>query len=91
MKALILCTVLLTGCGSFGTASYELVPTSNGLYGLKINDGKEYAGRVIQFESTKDGTGLVIQEGASKAFKGQGIAAKAMSVLPVTGLDALTK
>jgi hypothetical protein len=88
----------LGGCASLteaGHTSYTVraAPAAEGktvCYDFESKDGKEYAGRVIQFQGTCGiGAVLTIQEGPSKAFRGQGIAAKALSVLPVTGLDEL--
>lgn len=58
---------------------------------LDVKSGKEYGGRALQFTTNGAGAALVIQEGQSKAFQGQGIAAKAATVLPVTGLQDLVQ
>jgi hypothetical protein len=100
-KSLIALAVLAaasTGCASLtdaGHTSYTVraAPAAEGktvCYEFEAKDGKEFAGRAIQFQGTCGvGAVLAIQEGQSKAFRGQGIAAKALSVLPVTGLDDL--
>ena len=87
-SALILAVSLaaLAGCASLedaGHTSYAVEKTANG-YRLNAADGKEYASRIIEFDAT---TGSVkVEETAAKAFKGQGVAAKAASVFPVTDL-----
>lgn len=92
---------LLGGCfatlDTAGSAAYEVSPYQ--LAGsdkvvcctLSIKDGKEFEGRGIVFQTDGKGWGIQINEGQSKAFKGQGIAAKAATVLPVTGLQELVK
>jgi hypothetical protein len=78
---------ILSGCASIQSAGhvvYTVKPNADGRYELTVQDGKEFSGRTIQFSGN---TGeLVIQEGESKAFKGQAISAKALSVFPVTDL-----
>lgn len=77
---------LLTGCGSFGHTSYEVKQSASGKgCDLVANDGKEFRGRNLMFDGK--GCTLVVEEGDSKAFKGQAIGAKTLTVLPVTGLD----
>lgn len=102
-KSLIALAVLaaagaLSGCASLtqaGNAAYDLQPAVDEKgqvkgYRLTIQDGKEFASRLIAFSTSPNGsTTLVINEGQSKAFRGQGIAAKALNVLPVTGLQDL--
>jgi hypothetical protein len=96
LSAAILAALALSGCASLdyaGHAAYVVGPLTQGPDGnraccsLQVHDGKEYDGRVIQFQTNGQGFSLVVQEGQSKAFKGQGIAAKAATVLPVTGLQ----
>lgn len=95
---LLVAVAFVSGCASLteaGHTSYTVraAPAAEGktvCYDFESKDGKEYAGRVIQFQGTCGvGASLVIQEGPSKAFRGQGIAAKALSVMPVTGLQDL--
>jgi hypothetical protein len=89
----------LAGCASLmnaGSSSYivKTYPGTNGAVAcceLTVLDGKEYSSRNVAFQTTGTGASLVIQEGASKAFKGQAIAAKAATVFPVTGLQDLIK
>ncbi len=89
----------LSGCASLdnaGHAAYSAtaVKDANGNvtgYELSVKDGKEFAGRQIQFQANGAAVGLVIVEGESKAFKGQAIGAKALSVMPVTGLQDILK
>lgn len=92
MKALILLlAAAATGCTSLnqaGNTAYTVRPFA-GPGGalvcceLQFQDGKEYSGRNISFQTNGEGYGLQISEGESKAFTGQGIAAKAATVLPV--------
>jgi hypothetical protein len=92
MKTLIvLCALLLSGCaGTFGHNSITVTANAAGGYDLNGVDGKEYAeGRSIVFDAKKGQ--LVYSESASKAFKGQALAVKALTVLPVTGLQDLVK
>jgi hypothetical protein len=94
-----LAALLVAGCTSLnqaGNTAYTVRPFAvTGKDGaaaavvcceLQVQDGKEYSGRVINFQTDGGGYALSIQEGESKAFVGQGIAAKAASVLPVTNL-----
>ena len=89
---LVAAASLLAGCGTFGHTSYEvsckqMAPGAGNACDLKASDGKEFTSRTIQFNAASGV--LVVQEGESKAFAGQAIGAKAMTVLPVTGLDDL--
>lgn len=83
----------LASCASLenaGHSAYQVKANAAAGYDLSVADGKEYAnGRAIAFDA-KSGT-LMIEEGPSKAFQGQGIAAKAATVLPVTGLQDLVR
>ena len=93
--ALLAALAMLGGCASIenaGHASYTVtsVKGSDGpAYELAVKDGKEYAGRQIQFQTVGGAATLTITEGASKAFAGQALAVKALTVLPVTGLKDL--
>lgn len=73
-----LAAVGLSGCVTLdyaGHAAYEIKANAAGGYDLKANDGKEFAeGRTIAFDAKKGQ--LMVQEGPSRAFKGQGIAGK---------------
>lgn len=91
-KSLIaLAALSLAGCaGTFGHTTYSVKANAAGGYDLDASDGKEYAqGRAFLFDA-KNGT-VAVQEGPSKSFKGQAIGAKALSVMPVTGLQDLVK
>lgn len=95
----IIILLTLAGCGTLNTAgqsSYTVKPfeAKDGTLvccALDMKDGKEYSGRNIQFQTNGAAFGLTISEGESKAFTGQGIAAKALSVLPVTNLPLIPK
>jgi hypothetical protein len=77
----------LAGCaGTFGHTAYSIKANAAGGYDLDARDGKEFAGRAIEFDA-KRGL-LVVNEGASKAFKGQGIGAT-LNPLPTLGLDKI--
>ena len=86
LALLLLAAAILSGCASVtsaGHASYLVTRTANGCE-LSATDGKEFASRNIAFDG-KDCT-LIVEEGESKAFRGQAIAAKALAVFPVTDL-----
>lgn len=84
---IILAALALSGCaGTFGHTSYTVKANTAGGYDLDAKDGKEYAGRNIQFDA-KAGV-LVIQEGASKAFPGQRVGVT-LNPLPTMGLDTI--
>ncbi|HSW19538.1 MAG TPA: hypothetical protein VLJ86_20125 [Ramlibacter sp.] len=95
----LLAAALLGGCASLDTAGHaaytvKAVTTPEGKvtgYELAVKDGKEFEARQISFHAKGDLLGISIVEGESKAFKGQGIAAKAASVLPVTNLQELVR
>jgi hypothetical protein len=100
VRTLIALAVLaLAGCQSLDHAGYDSYTVRSfkselGMAAcceLEVKSGKEYDGRAVSFQTNGSGAVLQIQEGQSKAFKGQGIAAKAASVLPVTGLQDLVK
>jgi hypothetical protein len=80
--------LLLSGCASVtsaGHAAYTITRSADGRsFELSATDGKEFAGRSIMFDAIRGH--LVVQEGESKAFRGQAISAKALSVFPVTDL-----
>lgn len=86
-----------TGCASLGDAGHVsyTVRSYTGADGkpacceLRVADGKEFDGRHIQYRTDGASAVFVLQEGESKAFKGQGVAAKAASVLPVNIGDVL--
>lgn len=84
----------LAGCaGTFGHAQYTITCKSaegGRTCDLDVKDGKEFAGRGMRFEMNKEGhVAFQLQEGESKAFAGQAIGAKVMTVLPVSGLKDL--
>ncbi len=92
----LLVVATLAGCASLteaGHATYTVraKPAAETVcYEFESKDGKEYKGRTVQLQSACGvGATLTIMEGESKAFRGQGIAAKALNVLPVTGLADL--
>lgn len=91
--AALCAAALLAGCaGTFGHAAYEVKPEA-GADGkaagcsLSVRDGKEFSGRNVAFRG--DLCQLTVQEGESKAFPGQAIGAKALSIGPVMGLGDL--
>lgn len=89
----------LAGCASLENAGFDSYTVRSfkaegGMAAcceLDVKSGKEYSDRTVQFQTNGSAATLTIQEGQSKAFKGQGIAAKAATVLPVTGLQDLLK
>lgn len=86
-QSLIALAVLaLAGCaGTFGHSAITVKSNTAGGYDLDVRDGKEYAnGRTIMF-TAKDGA-LAMEEGPSKAFKGQALGVKAINILPTMGL-----
>lgn len=94
-----LAALALAGCASLDNAGFDSYTVRSfkadtgmpACCELDVKSGKEYGGRVVQFQTNGAAATLVIQEGESKAFQGQGIAAKAATVLPVTGLQELLK
>lgn len=100
---LMLAAAMTAGCTSLqqaGNTAYTVKPfTVTGKDGsvalvcceLLATDGKEYATREIGFQTNGSGFQLKVIEGDSKAFKGQAIAAKAATVLPVTNLSDILK
>ena len=93
-KTLIaLAALALAGCTTLNNAGYSgITVTRNtvGAFDLAVHDGKEYTARVIMFNAQTGA--LVVEEGASKAFKGQGVAAKAATLLPLNDIvDILGK
>jgi hypothetical protein len=92
-------TLALAGCASLDNAGFDSYTVrsfkaDNGKVAcceLEVKSGKEYADRAVQFQTTGAGAGLVISETGSKAVKSQALAVKALTVLPVTGLDELLK
>jgi hypothetical protein len=89
----------LAGCASLETAGHsaytvKAVVGKDGKvagYELDARDGKEYSGRNVSFQTNGGAAALMISEGESKAFKGQALAVKALTVLPVTNLSELLK
>lgn len=96
---LIIFAALLTGCASIEHAGYDSYVLKSftaplGMTGcceLTVTSGKEYDGRSVRFETNGAGAVLTIQEVGAKAFKGQALAVKALTVLPVSGLQDLIK
>lgn len=87
-KSLIaIVAALLVGCASIdnaGYAGYDVKCAKDNGCSLSAKDGKEFSSRIIQFNAA---TGqLIVQEGESKAFKGQALAVKAINMLPTMGL-----
>jgi hypothetical protein len=100
MKTLLaLSVLLLAGCASLDNAGYDSYTvrsfkTEAGMPAcceLDVKSGKEYAGRAVQFQTNGAGAVLAIQEMEAKAVKGQALAVKALTVMPVTGLQDLVK
>ena len=87
----VACAIVITGCaGTFGHNAMTVTHAPDGKgCDLTMNDGKEFLGRDLLFDGKT--CSLVVQEGGSKAFKGQAIGAKVMTIMPVTGLDDLLK
>jgi hypothetical protein len=77
----------LSGCaGTFGHTSYLVTQSASGKgCELQAADGKEFKSRNIAFDGK--GCTLVVEEGVSKAFKGQALGVKAINVLPTMGLS----
>lgn len=100
-KTLIAAAVLalLAGCASLENAGFDSYTersfkTEAGMPAcceLDVKSGKEYAGRAVQFQTNGAGAVLSIQEMEAKAVKGQALAVKALTVMPVTGLQDLVK
>jgi len=94
---LLAAAVLLSGCASLDTAGHAAysataVKDAKGKvigYDFAVKDGKEFANRKIAFQATGDTVSVTIEEGTSHAFRGQALAVKALTVLPVTGLQDL--
>ncbi|MBI3150099.1 MAG: hypothetical protein HYZ17_16465 [Betaproteobacteria bacterium] len=83
---LVIAAAVLSGCGSFGHTLLEVKQSAKGCE-LTAQDGKEFQRRNIAFDGKA--CTLIVEEGASKAFTGQAIGAKTLTVLPVTELDSL--
>lgn len=76
----------LAGCASLSDAGHTAYTFEASALGCKAtaNDGKEFKSRTIVVNCS---TGIMaVDEGESKAFKGQAISAKAAAVFPVTDL-----
>lgn len=94
-----LAAIGLPGCASLDNAGHAAYSTTavkdpSGKvtgYEFSVKDGKEFEARAISFQTDGAGYAVTIQEGQSKAFKGQGIAAKAATILPVNGLPDILK
>ncbi len=92
-----LCVLALAGCASIENAGFDSYTvrsfkTEAGMPAcceLDVKSGKEYSGRAVQFQTNGAGALLTIQEAEAKAFPGQALAVKALTVLPVTGLQDL--
>jgi hypothetical protein len=96
MKLLaILIFALLSGCASLteaGHNAYSVTATVDkegnvSGYNLQLSDGKEFESRKIDFQGMGPMVRLSIEEGASKAFKGQALAVKGLTILPSLGLS----
>jgi hypothetical protein len=87
----------LAGCASLDNAGYDhyvvrSFKTDTGMPAcceLEVKSGKEYAGRSVEFQTNGAGAALSIQEIEAKAVKSQALVVKALTVLPVTGLQDL--
>jgi hypothetical protein len=97
-KSLIaLAALAASGCASLENAGYDSYTVKSftgpmGMIGcceLTVTSGKEYTERGVQFQTNGAGASLVIGEQGTKAFKGQGIAAKAAQPLPTMLGDVL--
>jgi hypothetical protein len=96
---LLIAAAAMSGCASLedaGHSSYSASAVKDAAgrvvgYDFSVRDGKEFAGRQIQFQAQGDAVAVTITEGESKAFKGQAMSAKALSLFPVTGLQDLLK
>lgn len=96
---ILFAAAVMSGCASLDNAGYDSYTvrsfkTDGGMPAcceLDVKSGKEYGGRSVQFQTNGAGAALVIQEQEAKAFKGQALAVKALTVLPVTGLQDLVK
>jgi hypothetical protein len=88
LALIVIAAALLAGCASLtdaGHASYKVTHTASGACDLEVADGKEFAeGRVMKFDGRA--CQFMAEESASKAFKGQAIAVKGLSILPTMGL-----
>jgi hypothetical protein len=86
---------MLGGCASLteaGHNSYSVIAKTDKDgnvtgYDLSLSDGKEFESRTINFQSAGPMVRLSIEEGASKAFKGQALAVKGLTILPSMGLQ----
>ena len=56
---------------------------------LHVHDGKEFKARRVQFAVTAEGATLQVEEEEAKAFRGQAISAKAVTVVPINLGDLL--
>lgn len=89
----------LSGCASLDNAGYDSYTVRSyksetgqvACCELDVKSGKEYGDRAVQFQTNTRGAALAIGETDSKAVKSQALAVKALTVLPVTGLQDLTK
>jgi len=91
--ALAVMCAALGGC-AYGVSTYTVTAKEIGgkaVYELSLQDGKEYEGKSINFQTNQNGAALLIGADKEKAFKGQAIGAKAMTILPVTSLEELVK
>ena len=89
LVALALGMLALSGCASLTDAGHTSYKVSHAAAGcdLEVGDGKEYSGdgRTLTFDGTR--CQFAVSEGPSKAFKGQAIAVKGLSILPTLGLQ----
>lgn len=99
VPAIVIASLALAGCASLEFAGHDSYTVrsykaDNGKVScceLDVKSGKEYADRAVGFRTTGSGAVLTINESGTKAFKGQALTVKSLTVLPVTGLDALLK
>ena len=93
----VLAVAMLSGCASIdnaGHSSYTVTAVKDAAgkaagYELAVKDGKEYQGRQVQFQAMAGAVTLTIVESGAKAFPGQALAVKSLTVMPVTGLTDL--
>lgn len=87
-KSLIaLAALTLTGCASLEEAGHAAYTFEASPLGCRAtaSDGKEFKSRTILVDCSRGQ--MSVNEGESKAFKGQALAVKAVNVLPTIGLS----
>ena len=87
----------LSGCASIENAGFDSYTIRSFKSDMGVTSccefeaksGKEYKARQISFESNGTGAALMVIEGEAKAFKGQALAVKALTILPVNDLASI--